>query len=248
MDCTEKHYLEGDLRHPWELARFDFFSGLLQSKNLIYNANKILDIGSGDAWFARKLLEKSNFNKEITCWDKEYKKLLAQPSTHTNIIYSYAQPLETFDLTLMLDVLEHVENDDDFLVKVVQTNVNKNGRLLISVPIKPFLYGSHDKMLKHYRRYTPAKIKQTIAKANLDIILYGSIFTSLFFYRIVEKFIGNIKNNNVVTELKDFNGGKYKVEAIRRFLNIDANINYWASKIRVDFLGLSWWAICKKRQ
>jgi hypothetical protein len=45
-------------RHPWETARFHFLTMLLRRHNNLKGAiNKILDIGSGDLFIARSLLQ-----------------------------------------------------------------------------------------------------------------------------------------------------------------------------------------------
>ena len=43
-------------RHPWELARLDFFRRQLSARGFDRRPVAILDVGSGDAWFARKTI------------------------------------------------------------------------------------------------------------------------------------------------------------------------------------------------
>ncbi len=62
------------------------------------------------------------------------------------------------DNTISMDVLEHVEDDRamfDGLVKVTRPG----GRLLVTVPAMPLLYGPRDKAIGHYRRYTPERLR-----------------------------------------------------------------------------------------
>ena len=37
-------------RHPWELARFEFFERILRDHNLLKPEAKFLDVGAGDGW------------------------------------------------------------------------------------------------------------------------------------------------------------------------------------------------------
>jgi len=48
---------KGKERHPWEKARFRFFSRILQDAGLGRRPVSILDVGSGDGWFSRELLK-----------------------------------------------------------------------------------------------------------------------------------------------------------------------------------------------
>lgn len=68
-----------------------------------------------------------------------------------------------YDNITMLDVLEHIQ-DDESLLKTLRRFLNDNGRLLILVPCYRHLYGSRDKKLGHYRRYEK---KDLIAKLNM---------------------------------------------------------------------------------
>jgi len=60
---------------------------------------------------------------------------------------------DVFDIVLMLDVIEHLENDEKS-VQQVFTVMNGGGHLIISVPAIPLLFSGHDVGLGHLRRYT----------------------------------------------------------------------------------------------
>ena len=68
---------------------------------------------------------------------------------------------DVFDIVLMLDVIEHLENDEKS-VQQVFTVMNGGGHLIISVPAIPLLFSGHDVGLGHLRRYTK--------KAFLDLV------------------------------------------------------------------------------
>lgn len=56
------------------------------------------------------------------------------------------------DLFLLLDVLEHVDDDRDLLRRLVEA-ARPGARLLITVPADPALWSPHDVSFGHYRRY-----------------------------------------------------------------------------------------------
>ena len=59
---------------------------------------------------------------------------------------------ETFDLIIMCEVLEHVEQDKKFLEKIFQL-LNPGGTLILSVPAHKEWFGPSDREVGHYRRY-----------------------------------------------------------------------------------------------
>lgn len=82
-----------------------------------------------------------------------------------------------FDVILMADVLEHVEDDRAFLRDVV-TNMQRGATLLITVPAHPWLWSSHDTALEHHRRYSAAALNALFADLPLTP-LYRSQFNLL---------------------------------------------------------------------
>lgn len=67
------------------------------------------------------------------------------------------------DTVLMMNILEHVERDSDFLSSIRTSFAG--ARLVIQVPAMPALYGRLDREAGHYRRYTRASLVKTLEKA-----------------------------------------------------------------------------------
>ena len=83
---------------------------------------------------------------------------------------------EFFDLILVADVIEHVE-DDMAILQYLSELLNKNGQILITVPAFDFLFSNKDKVLRHYRRYTKKNIKKIISKYfNITKLSYYNFF------------------------------------------------------------------------
>src|SRR5207253_1181175 len=100
-------------RHPWEEARFRFFARIVAATELPRPV-RILDVGAGDGWFARRLVERLGPAAEITCWDPAYtREQIDELSARAGgtIGFSASRPAAAFDLVLLLDVLEHVDDD-----------------------------------------------------------------------------------------------------------------------------------------
>ncbi len=73
-----------------------------------------------------------------------------------------------FDLIVLFDVLEHIENDLSALQEL-SLLLKKDGHLFITVPALPFLWSKHDEKHHHYRRYTKASLQTTIIQAGLKV-------------------------------------------------------------------------------
>jgi SAM-dependent methyltransferase len=71
-----------------------------------------------------------------------------------------------FDSIVMLDVLEHIEDDAHLLADLARL-LKPGGRLIIKVPAGQWLYGTLDSAVGHYRRYTMAGLRETLGRAGL---------------------------------------------------------------------------------
>ncbi len=66
-----------------------------------------------------------------------------------------------FDVVIATDVLEHIKDDGTAAQKLI-TLIKTGGRLMITVPAMPSLFGFHDEQLGHFRRYTAHTLKTLI--------------------------------------------------------------------------------------
>ena len=183
MDLSERRS-GNPARHPWELARRDFFFALLRRFDLA-DAREILDVGSGDAWFARSLAQELGEAVHVTAWDAYYSADdLAQAAD--SVTLTSVQPAARCDGVMMLDVIEHVPDDLDFVSSIVERNVADEGWVLVSVPAYQLLYTSHDRQLRHYRRYSPRRCRNLLRASGLDLVAEGGVFHSLLLVRFAQ--------------------------------------------------------------
>ncbi|MCE9591587.1 MAG: class I SAM-dependent methyltransferase [Planctomycetes bacterium] len=69
-----------------------------------------------------------------------------------------ADDLKNADLVLMMDVIEHVEDDFFFLSNIAAT-LRPGALVLITVPADMKLWSPHDEAVLHYRRYDLARLQ-----------------------------------------------------------------------------------------
>lgn len=74
----------------------------------------------------------------------------------------------SFDCAVMVNVLEHVE-DDLAMVSLLQQLLRPGGALLLFVPAMRLLYGTLDAMVHHYRRYTRSRIRRILHRCDLEL-------------------------------------------------------------------------------
>jgi hypothetical protein len=242
---------KGAQRHPWEKARFEFFAGVIEHAGLSRDPVSVLDVGAGDGWFARALSGRLHPRTAITCWDHEYTMQDVErfsSITEANISYVADRPKERFDLLLLLDVLEHVEQDEAFLSSVVEAHMGAGSWMLVSLPAWGSLYSRHDEHLRHFRRYDPGQGRALLTRQGLTIVMGGGLFHSLVLFRIAAIILASLgMRQDRVRDAGDWRYGKRLTAVVEKALNWDNRISAAFAKREWDLPGLSWWALCKKQ-
>lgn len=72
------------------------------------------------------------------------------------------------DAFVMIDVLEHIE-DDAAVLKKLRTMLRPEGELVILVPAYPILYGVRDRLHGHFRRYRKRELVRMLALSGYEV-------------------------------------------------------------------------------
>lgn len=88
-------------------------------------------------------------------------------------------PAGEFDAVVMLDVLEHLD-DDTASARAAANLLRPGGIFLVTVPAYQWLFSEHDKAHHHKRRYTAARIRQLLGSTGLHVDLCSYMNTALF--------------------------------------------------------------------
>jgi len=75
-------------------------------------------------------------------------------------------PAGQFDTVVCLNVLEHIEDDVDSLIRMRQL-CRPRGRVVILVPAHMSIYGQLDRSFHHYRRYNRRSLRAAFTAASL---------------------------------------------------------------------------------
>lgn len=74
---------------------------------------------------------------------------------------------ELFDTILYVDVLEHIEDDREELLRA-ERHLVRGGKVVVIVPAHSFLYSEFDKQIGHFRRYNKSMM-HSVAPEGLKI-------------------------------------------------------------------------------
>src|SRR5205085_10341245 len=98
-----------------------------------------------------------------------------------------ASPIGDADLVLLMDVLEHVD-DDVGLVQELAASAKPNTRFVVSVPAFSWLWSKHDEFLEHRRRYTLNGVRGVLSAAGLAPVdgfyMFAAILPAVFVTRL----------------------------------------------------------------
>jgi SAM-dependent methyltransferase len=184
--------LEVEEHHPWYQARMVLIREIIEN-NVLKNSN-ILDFGCGSGAVLEMLKKIGYTNLRGLDVSSDFIKIAKKRGLKADLIKSDHVNLgsKKYDLILLLDVLEHVENDKALLRKM-KSSLRKNGRILITVPAHQFLWRIHDEANQHYRRYSRKKLINLIASSNSKVIYLRWWNSTLFFPLFMASIFGKIK-------------------------------------------------------
>lgn len=185
----------------WTASRNDVLLKLI-------SGSPVFDVGAGSGILIKELVKRKF---DVYALDVEKRACeLCSHFTKNTICSSFdrldIRNLPKFKTIVLADVIEHVENDSDFLQKAHEL-LEKNGELIISVPYSMFLWTKNDIERGHKRRYSISELKKKLEMCRFRIekiflwnflsifpILLGKIFSS----RIPHESLSESKFNSLL--------------------------------------------------
>ena len=171
-DLTELHEEAAGDSHPIDLAsRYD---AVEQVKKFMPSANAvIMEIGCSSGFLIRDLAK--SFPKAVIVGADVVKeplyrlanKLPGIPLIRFDLLQC-PLPSQIVDVLIMLNVLEHIEDDVDALQKAFNL-LKPGGALIIEVPAGRSLYSDYDAELRHFRRYSASELKDQLTKVGFKV-------------------------------------------------------------------------------
>jgi SAM-dependent methyltransferase len=172
---------ELDQTHWWYVARRRILAALIRRKINLPADTRILEIGCGTGHNFGMLggfgtvdaLEVDGPAREIAS------QRLGRPVGNAPLPALPGIADGSYDLIALLDVLEHIEDDEAALASI-RRKLKPGGRILITVPANKWMWSAHDSVHHHFRRYAPGDLAKVAARAGTKVELLSHFNTLLF--------------------------------------------------------------------
>jgi SAM-dependent methyltransferase len=185
---------EVEERHWWFASRREILEKLLDRLGLA-KGSSILEVGCGTggnfSMLARygSVYAMEPFEQARVAANSRGLAKVASGSLPNDIPF----PDISFDLILMTDVLEHLDDDLASLI-ALRSRLKPGGWLLVTVPALSWMWSGHDVIHHHRRRYHAERLRQMVDASGYQL-RYLSYFNFLLFpviaaTRVVERVIG----------------------------------------------------------
>jgi SAM-dependent methyltransferase len=227
-------------RHPWELSRRDSMLHLLAGRG---PWRDVADVGAGDRFFAASLRERAT--GEIYAVDVHYQETGRVDGIH--MARDVADlPNAGLDCIVMMDVLEHVE-DEGALLRDVRRKLKLDGTVLVTVPAFQHLFSAHDTYLKHFRRYRRQPLCDLLERHGLRVEESFYFWATLLAARSLEVAISRVVGEGEQTGVGSWPFGlRHPLTVlVRAVLDVDYRVCLALTRMGLAVPGLSLCAICK---
>ena len=167
----------------------------------------IVDVGSGSGFFAISLEKEFRDKiKKVYLVDINYSAEEISATKNDKIQKTLRIPDEIENgLVILMDVLEHLEDDLKMLKDIKAASTGNNNHFFITVPAFYSLWSGHDVYLGHYRRYKIDTLNKVLNEAKYNIentyYLYGSLFPMVWTVRKMQTLL---KQKEATSNMKPF--------------------------------------------
>lgn len=180
-------------QHWWWRAREEYLLETLRDLRPHGGWERILDIGCGNALFFERLKdfgEVEGIEADASVVDTGgpwASRIYVQPFDRM------FEPGKTYDLLLMLDVLEHLPDPGAALLKSAEL-LTPRGHLVVTVPAFQYLWTAHDEVNGHVQRFTRREACELVAQAGFRVLQASYLFHWLWplkvLIRLKERSVG----------------------------------------------------------
>ena len=234
-------------RHPWERARASALRRIIEGVSF----GRVLEVGCGDGFAGAELLADRPVEYTGVDPNLDAGRIAVLETRHPG--WTYTRELEprdgrSVDLLLLLDVLEHVEDDRALLLRVVDEHLAPGGHALITAPAFQVLFSAHDRFLHHIRRYSPDDLQAAAEAAGLSRLRRGYLFSSLLPVRALSVALQRAMPawRPAKLGLGAWSHGNLVTRALELALEADNRLLFALAAAGVRLPGLTIWMLCRR--
>lgn len=134
---------------------------------------EVLEVGAGHGTFTAMLARKAKRVAAADLSERCVSRLRERFSGEESVEILHgsvdsAAPHGLFDSAILINVLEHIEDDDGALTELGRL-LRPGGRLVLWVPAFSLLYSDFDRKIGHYRRYRRSGLRTQLSKAGYQV-------------------------------------------------------------------------------
>jgi SAM-dependent methyltransferase len=166
----QQRYYELGRTYWWLAGKYRVLQDVLQRSLTPSSARRrVLDLGCGPGNLLDVLGEHgdaygSDYSSDALrfCVGRGYRRLFRAD------FHDLPLRADAFDLVTCCDVLEHVSDDRRALAELLRV-LKPGGLLVATVPAFQFLWGDHDTLYGHLRRYRAPALRERLLQAGFDV-------------------------------------------------------------------------------
>lgn len=168
----QKNY-EFEDNYWWFVGRKQIIQAILDGMNPKHLSLEIVDIGCGTGG-TTVILKKYGRVKGLDSSEVALSYCKKRGLANVELYTPPELPIEekSVDLITLFDVLEHIEDDRDFL-ETLNHKIRPNGYLLLTVPTYDAFWSGEDEVSLHFRRYDKRKLVNILNEANFHIVRFS---------------------------------------------------------------------------
>lgn len=178
-------------RHWWYRGRRDVIERVIADLKLPARA-RILDAGCGSG---RNMIELARHGTvsgvELSGPSVDVARARGAGKVIAGSVLDMPFDSDSFDLSVCLDVIEHLE-DDVGALRELRRVLAPGGSLLVTVPAYQWLWSGHDEVNHHHRRYTRRSLQRVAEQAGWEQVrttYFNSLLLPLaILLRVLERF------------------------------------------------------------
>ena len=175
-------YAELQDRHWWFVGRRRLIGAVLEAELPAAGSDerRILDVGCGTGTMLGELRRFGDvYGVDTESAAVEFCHRQGESQVQLASGGEVPHPDDSFDLVTLLDVIEHVDDDQTLLAEARRV-IAPGGSVFVTVPAYRWMWGAQDEIAHHKRRYTRPQLRDSLTRAGFRVERASYFNTILF--------------------------------------------------------------------